>query len=231
MPIGIAEADLRPVLLDFATEPHFVVFGDSECGKSSFLRALATSITTPVHARAGPDRSWSTTGAACWAPSRRRHLIGYGTAAAHTAELVESAAGYLERRAPGPEVTPQQLRDRSWWTGPELFVLVDDYDLVASGPANPLRPLLEHLPQARDVGLHLVLARRSGGAGRALYEPIMQRLRELSHGRAGDGGQPRGGRAGRIGATRPAAAGPWPAGHPARGRTPGSARATSATVT
>ena len=46
-------------------------------------------------------------------------------------------------------------------------MLVDDYDLVAAGPANPLRALEEHLPHARDVGLHLVLARRSGGAGRA----------------------------------------------------------------
>jgi S-DNA-T family DNA segregation ATPase FtsK/SpoIIIE len=59
-------------------------------------------------------------------------------------------------------------------------VLVDDYDLVATGPNNPLLPLLEYLPQARDIGLHLVLTRRSGGAGRAMYEPVIQRLRELS---------------------------------------------------
>lgn len=179
LPIGIAEADLRQVVLDFATEPHFVVFGDAECGKSSFLRALATSIITrftPEQARVIlVDYRRSLLGAI-----ETPHLIGYGTAAAHTADLVESAAGYLERRAPGPEVTPQQLRDRSWWSGPELFVLVDDYDLVAAGPANPLRALEDHLPHARDVGLHLVLARRSGGAGRAQYEPIVQRLRELS---------------------------------------------------
>ncbi|RKN42740.1 type VII secretion protein EccCa [Micromonospora endolithica] len=179
LPVGIAEADLRPVFLDFATEPHFVVFGDAECGKSSFLRALATSIVTrftPVRARVilvDYRRSLMDT-------ITTDHLIGYGTAAAHTTDLIESAAGYLQGRLPGPEVTPAQLRERSWWTGPELFVLVDDYDLVASGPANPLRALEEHLPHARDVGLHLVLARRSGGAGRAQYEPIVQRLRELS---------------------------------------------------
>jgi S-DNA-T family DNA segregation ATPase FtsK/SpoIIIE len=179
LPIGIAEADLRPVVLDFATEPHLVVFGDAECGKSAFLRALATSIITrftPEQARVIlVDYRRSLLGTI-----ETPHLIGYGIAAAHTADLVESAAGYLERRAPGPEVTPQQLRERSWWSGPELFVLVDDYDLVATGPANPLRALEEHLPHARDVGLHLVLARRSGGAGRSQYEPIVQRLRELS---------------------------------------------------
>jgi S-DNA-T family DNA segregation ATPase FtsK/SpoIIIE len=71
------------------------------------------------------------------------------------------------------------LRNRSWWRGPELYVLVDDYDLVATPGNNPIAPLLELLPQARDVGFHLVVARRSGGAARALYEPILQRMREL----------------------------------------------------
>ncbi|MFC0030697.1 type VII secretion protein EccCa [Micromonospora chaiyaphumensis] len=178
-PIGVAEADLRPVVLDFATEPNFVVFGDAECGKSSFLRALATSIVhrfTPEQARVIlVDYRRSLMGTI-----ETAHLIGYGTAAPHTAELIESAAGYLQGRLPGPQVTPAELRTRSWWTGPELFVLVDDYDLVAGGPTNPLRALEEHLPHARDVGLHLVLARRSGGAGRTSFEPVVQRLRELS---------------------------------------------------
>ena len=39
--------------------------------------------------------------------------------------------------------------------------------------------LVDLLPQARDVGLHLIITRRAGGAGRALYEPVLQRLREL----------------------------------------------------
>ncbi|NLU80290.1 type VII secretion protein EccCa [Micromonospora sp. HNM0581] len=209
IPVGVAEADLRPVVLDFATEPHLVVYGDAESGKSSFLRALATSIVarfTPEQARViVVDYRRSLLGAIS-----TEHLIGYGTAAAHTADLVESAAGYLADRAPGPEVSPTQLRERSWWSGPELFVLVDDYDLVASGPANPLQALEEHLPHARDVGLHLVLARRSGGAARAQYEPLIQRLRELSTSGLVLSGSPEEGAL--VGPVRP---GPLP---PGRGR-------------
>ncbi|KUL28430.1 type VII secretion protein EccCa [Actinoplanes awajinensis] len=179
LPIGLAEADLAPVTVDFATDPHFLLFGDAECGKSSFLRALATSVTS----RFSPEQA-----RIILVDYRRslidlpetEHRIGYGMQSQPTLELMESVAGYMERRLPGPQVTARQLRDRSWWTGPELFVLVDDYDLVAAGPVNPLTPLLEHLPQARDVGLHLVLTRRAGGASRALYEPVIQRLRELS---------------------------------------------------
>ncbi|MEV4536871.1 type VII secretion protein EccCa [Asanoa sp. NPDC049518] len=179
LPIGIAEADLGPVAVDFAADPHFVLFGDQECGKSSFLRALAATVTgrfTPEQARLiVVDYRRSLLGAV-----QTDHLIGYGTAAADTEELIESVAGYMRRRLPPPDVTPAQLRARSWWTGPELFVLVDDYDLVAAAPANPLLALAEFLPQARDIGLHLVLTRRTGGAGRALYDPIVQRLRELA---------------------------------------------------
>ncbi len=179
LPVGIAEADLRPAYVDLGTDGHLLVFGDSECGKSSFLRALAASIA----------RRWPPERARLVLVDYRRslleavtteHLIGYGTSAEPATELIESVAAYLRRRLPWPDVTAAQLRDRSWWTGPECFVLVDDYDLVATGGTNPLLPLLPYLAQARDVGLHLVLARRSGGAARAMYEPVLQRLRELS---------------------------------------------------
>jgi S-DNA-T family DNA segregation ATPase FtsK/SpoIIIE len=80
---------------------------------------------------------------------------------------------------PGVEVTQRQLRDRSWWSGPEMYVFVDDYDLVAESAANPLTGLLDLLPHARDLGLHVVVARRSGGAARAMFDPFLARLRDL----------------------------------------------------
>jgi S-DNA-T family DNA segregation ATPase FtsK/SpoIIIE len=179
LPIGIAEDDLAVVRLDFAAEPHFLLFGDAECGKTTFLRTLAHTLVErfrPEQARIMlVDYRRGLLGAI-----NSDHLIGYGTGAKQALELMESAAAYMQRRLPGPDITPDELRTRSWWTGPELFVLVDDYDLVATGPVNPLQPLLEYLAQARDIGLHLVLARRTGGASRAMYEPVIQRIRELS---------------------------------------------------
>jgi S-DNA-T family DNA segregation ATPase FtsK/SpoIIIE len=178
LPIGIAENDLRPVGIDFGSDPHLVAFGDSECGKSSLLRGIAESITrrfTPDEARIVLiDFRRSLLGAIT-----TEHLIGYGTAADNSSALIGSVASYMEKRRPGPDVTPEQLRARSWWDGPECFVLVDDYDLVATGAINPVSGLLEHLTQARDVGLHLIVTRRAGGAGRAQFEPVLQRLREL----------------------------------------------------
>jgi S-DNA-T family DNA segregation ATPase FtsK/SpoIIIE len=179
LPIGIAESTLRPVRVDFAAEPHFLAFGGPESGKSTLLRVIATMISTrftPDEARIVLiDHRRSLLGTV-----RTEHLIGYGTGAQQTQDLIASVADYMERRLPGPDVTEDQLRNRTWWTGPQCFVLVDDYDLIATSAGNPLLPLLPYLAQARDIGLHLVLARRSGGATQSLYEPVVQRLKELS---------------------------------------------------
>jgi S-DNA-T family DNA segregation ATPase FtsK/SpoIIIE len=178
LPIGIAETDLGPVYLDLNASPHFLLFGAAECGKSSFLRALAHRIVEryqPSQARLIiVDYRRSLLGTIT-----TEHQIGYGSSAKVTAGIANEVAGVMRGRLPGPDVTPQQLRERSWWTGPELYVLVDDYDLVAAAQPNPLGPLLQYLPQARDVGLHLVLARRSGGAARAMFEQFVARLKEL----------------------------------------------------
>jgi S-DNA-T family DNA segregation ATPase FtsK/SpoIIIE len=80
---------------------------------------------------------------------------------------------------PSADVSQAQLRARSWWSGPDIYVVVDDYDLVATPAGNPLIGILEYLAHARDLGLHLVVARRSGGATRALFEPLLAGLRDL----------------------------------------------------
>ncbi|MBB6032867.1 type VII secretion protein EccCa [Phytomonospora endophytica] len=178
IPFAINESHLAPVTLDFANEPHFLAFGDGESGKTNLLRTIAKQLVT----RYGPrdvrllvvDYRRSLLG-----EIDEDRLTGYVASASTADELLGGVYGAFKQRLPGPDVTPEQLRARSWWTGPEMFVLVDDYDLVAGGSPNPVHRLLELLPQARDVGLHLVLARRSGGAGRALYDPVIQRLREI----------------------------------------------------
>jgi len=176
--IGVEESSLSPVFVDFAADPHFLVFGDGETGKTALLRLLLKGITeqyTPEQARIVIGDYRRTLLGQVTTP----HLLEYAAAQPALQSFLGDIRGSMERRIPGPDVTQRQLRERSWWSGAELFLVVDDYELVATASANPLAQLLELLPFARDTGLHLVIARRSGGAGRALYEPVLQRLREL----------------------------------------------------
>ena len=179
IPFGIAENDLQPVRFDPAgSDPHLILFGDNESGKSTFLRVFARAIAeryTPKQARiVAVDYRRSLLGSL-----PESHLLGYGTSNEITSRLLSDAAVVMNERLPGPDVTAEQLRNRSWWKGPELYVLVDDYDLVATD-RNPLAALHDFLAQSREIGLHLVIARRSGGASRAFYDPILKRLRDLA---------------------------------------------------
>ncbi|TDB73919.1 type VII secretion protein EccCa [Micromonospora sp. KC723] len=178
LPIGVNESALAPVHLDLANEPHLTVFGDAECGKTNVLRLIARGIVeryTPAQARIViADYRRGLLGAV-----EGDHLLDYAPSNQVFSQGLGSIRSALQNRLPGPDVTTAQLRDRSWWKGPDLYVLVDDYDLVASGGSNPLSALHELLPQARDIGLHLIVTRRVGGIARALYEPVLQRLREL----------------------------------------------------
>ena len=179
IPIGIAEIDLQPVLVDFAADPHFLLFGEGESGKSTFLRSLARSIV---------DRNDLNDARLVIVDYRRSllgdidspHLIGYGSSQQVTEGIITEIAAVMQDRLPTDLTTQEELRTRSWWKGPELYILVDDYDLVAGGSSNPLTPLLPYVTQGQDVGLHLIIVRRSGGASRALYDPLIMRLRELS---------------------------------------------------
>jgi S-DNA-T family DNA segregation ATPase FtsK/SpoIIIE len=178
VPLGISEEDLCPVHIDFDADPHFIAFGDVESGKSGLLRTIA----------AGVMAAYPPEGAAILVVDYRRalldtvpaeYLLGYAGSETALTGLVNDCAEAMRRRMPGPEVSGAQLRNRSWWNGPELFLLVDDYELVAVSGRNPLAPLLGYLPQSRDIGLHLVVARASGGAARGLFDPVLQRMREL----------------------------------------------------
>ena len=176
--IGISEQDLEPVELDFAAEPHLLLFGDAEAGKTNFLRVLARRIAAsyqPSEARILlVDHRRALLGEV--SPS---HLIGYGTDRGVTTELMKEAARGMADRLPPKDVTPEQLRQRNWWKGPELFVMIDDYDLVATAMDNPFLHLLDYVQYGRDIGLHLIVTRRMNGAGRALYEPFVARMRDV----------------------------------------------------
>ncbi len=177
--LGVHERDLGPVGLDVDAEPHLLLLGDGRSGKSSALRAYAHEVMrtrTPAQAQlVVVDYRRSLLGEV-----PEDHLLSYVTSAAQARAALRDLAAYLGSRIPGPDVTPGQLRGRSWWSGAEVFVVVDDYDLVATQQGSPVQDLVPLLAQARDVGLHLVLARRAGGASRALYEPVLQSLRDLA---------------------------------------------------
>jgi S-DNA-T family DNA segregation ATPase FtsK/SpoIIIE len=177
--LGINEKELAPVGLDHASEPHLLVLGDGQSGKSALLRSIVQEIA----------RTRTSKEAQIIAVDYRRSLLGeipedyqldYLTSATQAGPAMKDLAEYLTNRLPGPDVTPEELRNRAWWTGADAYVLVDDYDLVATQQGSPIHPLAPLLAQAGDIGLHLIVTRRSGGASRAMYDQVIQTMRDLA---------------------------------------------------
>ncbi|WP_320065623.1 type VII secretion protein EccCa [Micromonospora sp. RTGN7] len=176
--LGVDEDRLAPVWHDFRAMPHLTVLGDTESGKTNLLRLVARAVAashTPAQAR-------------IMAVDYRRQLfddipeayrLGYSVSADSTRATVADALAGLARRVPGADITPEQLRARDWWSGPELFVLVDDYELLA-GHDSPLSGLIPLLPQGGDIGLHVVVTRAAAGAMRLSMDPLLRRIQELN---------------------------------------------------
>jgi S-DNA-T family DNA segregation ATPase FtsK/SpoIIIE len=178
--LGLEEQRLQPIWHDFARTPHLLVFGDGETGKTNVLRLVAEAIMR----RYQPSEVKILLGD----PNRELHAsvpeefrAGYAIDAEALADLSRSATVSMTGRLPGADVTPEQLDKRDWWSGPQLFMLIDDYDLLAPGGSmgGPMAPLMQVLGQSPHIGLHLVIARSTSGAMRAMMDPLLRRLWEL----------------------------------------------------
>ncbi|MBB5939707.1 S-DNA-T family DNA segregation ATPase FtsK/SpoIIIE [Streptomyces zagrosensis] len=181
VPIGLEEDELSVVRHDFSEHPHMIVVGDTESGKTNLLRLTAQAIMSrysPAEARIMVvDYRRELVGAV---PDEYR--LGHAVSIDALRDLIDGVARAVQTRAPGPEISPARMRLCDWWTGPRLFILVDDYDMVGTGPMNaPFDPLLDQLALGYEVGLHIVVARSASGAGRSLGgDHLLRRLQEVN---------------------------------------------------
>ncbi|MFE4654273.1 type VII secretion protein EccCa [Streptomyces sp. NPDC056707] len=180
LPLGLEENELETIWHDFMESPHLVAFGDTESGKTNLLRLMAKSITerfTPNEAR-------------ILVVDYRRDLVdavpeeyrlGHAVSIDVLRELLSGVARAITERVPGADIPPSRMRLCDWWSGPRLFLLVDDYEMVASGPFDtPFDPLLPHLALGYEVGLHFVVARASSGSLRAISDPLVRRIMDVN---------------------------------------------------
>ncbi|MGM1060386.1 type VII secretion protein EccCb, partial [Saccharothrix sp. Mg75] len=176
--LGQDEQRLAPVWHDFSTVPHLIALGDAETGKTNALRLVLHSVVRGY----GPEQAKIVLG-----DSRRDldgvvpddYLIGHAVGTEALADLSNKAAVSLHKRIPGADISSERLRRRDWWDGPQLFVVIDDYELMSSGIGTPLDALLPMLAQGVHIGFHLIVARSSANAMRGMMDPVLRRLWEL----------------------------------------------------
>ena len=195
VPIGKSVSDLHPIYVDvMGQDNHFVALGDRDSGKTTCLRTVIAGLI----ARHEPDDLQIALF------DRKRQLLDFVPEPflLHRAAMLDEVEGgvyaivnELRERLPGRDVSAAELQQRSWWSGPEIIVVIDDYDMLASRRDSPFEPFLfadaayfrsfntsyaggdvELLPLAREVGLHFVVAHPTTGMSRGVNEPVLQHL-------------------------------------------------------
>ncbi|CAL9543539.1 type VII secretion protein EccCa [Streptomyces sp. enrichment culture] len=178
IPVGLDQDALAPVALDlFGGDQHLLVLGDNECGKTNLLKLIVAGL---VERYADDELVFGV-----FDPRRGLRGVvpepyrgGYAHNATLAAALSTGIAAELGKRLPETADPDAPETGEPSFRGPRIVILVDDYDILTTAGQQPLAPFLPYVSSAQDIGLHFVLARRTAGASRALYEPLLTTLRE-----------------------------------------------------
>jgi ESX secretion system protein EccC len=177
IPIGVRETDLSVAYAPMYTSPHLLIFGAAKSGKTRTAHAIARAIC----ARNSPQQvrfmlADYRSGLLDAVPDS--HLLDAGAINRNSTtldEAIKALATNLKKRLPPADLTTAQLRSRSWWTGFDVVLLVDDWHMIvaAAGGMPPMAPLAPLLPAATDIGLHIIVTCQMSYAYKATMDKFV----------------------------------------------------------
>ncbi len=188
---AISELDLSPVYLNFAENAHLMVTGRRECGRTTTLATIMSEIGRlyAPGASSAPTPPAGQPSAQVWLVDPRRQLLtalgsDYVEKFAYNLDGVQAMMGELAAvlagREPPPGLSAQELLSRSWWSGPEIFLIVDDIQQLPAGFDSPLHKAAPWVTRAADVGLHVLVTRTFGGWSSAGSDPMLRALAQAN---------------------------------------------------
>ncbi|EPQ76445.1 type VII secretion protein EccC [Mycobacterium marinum] len=188
---AISELDLQPVYLNFAENSHLMVTGRRECGRTTTLATIMSEIGRlyAPGATSVPAPPPGQPSAQVWLIDPRRQLLtalgsNYVERFAYNLDGVQAMMGELAAvlagREPPPGLSAEELLSRSWWSGPEIFLIVDDIQQLPPGFDSPLHKAAPWVNRAADVGLHVIVTRSFGGWSSAGSDPMLRALHQAN---------------------------------------------------
>lgn len=188
---AISELDLSPVYLNFAENAHLMVTGRRECGRTTTLATIMSEIGRlyAPGASSAPTPPAGQPSAQVWLVDPRRQLLttlgpDYVEKFAYNLDGVQAMMGELAAvlagREPPPGLSAEELLSRSWWSGPEIFLIVDDIQQLPAGFDSPLHKAAPWVTRAADVGLHVLVTRTFGGWSSAGSDPMLRALAQAN---------------------------------------------------
>jgi type VII secretion protein EccCb len=186
---AISELDLQPVYLNFAENGHLMVTGRRECGRTTTLATIMNEIERLYAPGASTAPPTTQPSAQVWLIDPRRQLLttlgsDYVEKFAYNMDgavaMVNELAATLANREPPPGLSAEELLSRTWWSGPEIFLIIDDIQQFPPGFDSPFQKAAPWVTRAADVGLHVIATRTFGGWSSAGSDPLLRALHQAN---------------------------------------------------
>ncbi|HET9876594.1 MAG TPA: type VII secretion protein EccCa [Mycobacterium sp.] len=186
---AMSELDLQPVYLNFAENGHLMVTGRRECGRTTTLATIMAEIERVYAPGASTAPSASAPSAQVWLVDPRRQLLttlgtDYVEKFAYNMDgvvaLVNELVATLAGREPPHGLSAEELLSRAWWSGPEIFLIIDDIQQFPPGFDSPFQKAAPWVTRSADVGLHVIATRTFGGWSSAGSDPLLRALHQAN---------------------------------------------------
>jgi type VII secretion protein EccCb len=186
---AISELDLQPVYLNFAENGHLMVTGRRECGRTTTLATIMSEIGRVYAPGAATAAPTSHPAAQVWLVDPRRQLLTtlgsdyvekFDYNLDGVAALTNELAATLASREPPPGLSAEELLSRTWWSGPEIFLIIDDIQQFPPGFDSPFQKAAPWVNRSADVGLHVIATRTFGGWSSAGSDPLLRALHQAN---------------------------------------------------
>ncbi|TXI55757.1 type VII secretion protein EccCa [Mycolicibacterium mageritense] len=194
--VALRERDLAPVVWNLKRNPHLAVVGRPESGRTTFLRSAFKSITevySPDEARVHVIDFKKQNGGMF----DRAYMDSYSLTSGQARKAMQALAGELVRRRPPDDVelSPEEAATRRFWEGPEIFVVIDNAELLPTynSPDYPFAPergatpmevkpsLVNLLQEASQLGFHVMYSAQLNQAFAlaVTHNPLFSTLRNM----------------------------------------------------
>lgn len=189
--------------------PNLLVYGEKACGKSNVLRSVMESVMrqfTPKDAviividplrqqlgerdrlydRGFMKRAKFAEAVADGEPTRIRPP-GYVTSDEDIRDTAKMLAILMSSRKPDDDASIDQLRNRTYFTGPEVYVFIDNFTSISEGYMARTafdevevkgETVTKLLSSGVDLGVHFIVSDNSGFADRVKSSAFLQGLRD-----------------------------------------------------
>lgn len=172
LPLGVDVGTLNMAWLRPQVSPHVLITGDANSGRTATLREIITTVTnmySPTEAKfviVDPSFRFLNEQAEL---VERGYMKPSNYATNDVTEVAKVLKTLLEARTPKGLPSPQALEARDWFTGPEIFVIVNAYHLVSglgmsAGPLSVIEEFIRKAPgRGGNLGVHLCVATEAKG--------------------------------------------------------------------